>query len=183
MCTVLAAVGGVIALGTTVNNIRKSEMAASDRRDAEKADRAQHEFSAANYAAQVAYDRYMADRTRAEGDLAADSARTAGRLKIGAARAAYGASGMDANVGSPMDYAADLAAASEYDARALKARADQEAWKLDRQAMLAERSLINEQDQADEPVYKSSALDLLPHLFNFAGNAMSSGAWGGGAGA
>lgn len=97
--------------------------------------------SAAKYNAQIA--RQNADMARQQGEAAQQQQQREAARKLGAMRAAYGASGVDIGSGSPLDVLADSASQAELDRLTIKYNYDARAIGYDNTAMLEDAKAEN----------------------------------------
>lgn len=92
----------------------------------------------AKYQQQVAnnnriYAERQAERTRQEGDIAAQEARRRARQLIGRQKAVFAGGGVDVGSGTPVDVFSDTAAFGELDAMTLRDRAETRAVSMEQQ--------------------------------------------------
>ncbi len=107
------------------------------------------------------------DLTR-RGEVASGEARMKGTASIGDMRAAYGASGVDGTVGSPLAAMADVRMMSELDALKIKNNAAREAWGMQQDA----KRMRTEGDNA----LKAGKNAALSTLLGGGGDALKGGA-------
>lgn len=86
------------------------------------------EFSAARSRLDAAYNRFAARETRASGEADARIRGLKTTAEVGRVRAGSGASGVDANVGTPTALAADARTLGDYDAALIRHGAAVKAW-------------------------------------------------------
>lgn len=129
------------------------------------------------YQAQVArnnqiYLERQAERTRQEGDIAAQEARRRARALAGRQRAVFAGNGVDVGSGTPVDIFGDTAAFGELDALTLRDRAETQAVGLEQQGR-------NQSAQADlysasgRSQYNSGVLGAGATVLNSAGTVAS----------
>lgn len=134
----------------------------------------QADFQAAYSRLGAAYERFLAGKARERGEAEARRRKLETRGEIGRLRADFGASGVDANVGTPSALYADARMLGDYDAALIRHRAEMEA---------AGHDYRREQELASARFYRglasaqkrSSILDFLGSGSNFGGSIATFG--------
>lgn len=123
------------------------------------------QLSAATHRMNAAYDRFLAGEARAEGqsEAALRDLKTSG--EIGRLRADFGASGVDANVGTPRALYADARALGDYDAALIRHKAELVAAGRDFDAKVSTIN-ANFQSRRASSLKRTGVLDAVSSAFN-----------------
>lgn len=119
--------------------------------------RAQAEADAASLEARANRKEMEASETLAAGRTAMAAQQRESRLAIAAGRAAFGASGVKVNEGSPVDVMADKAAWSEYDRQSIEYQTKLASWGLKYDAAALRAEAANTRQAARTAGYNAQA--------------------------